>query len=157
MCQDFSLFRNYVQRLIVRFFSRRLRSTFWFRLCCAEDIQIVHEERLVREKMWTGWRRGAAHCKEPIPQISKQKFPEKELRGHGPNFHIHERFTRPICLFCCRKYVDRSWEYINRSQTHECGNWDWDRAILRKGIHKWDFLCSACTWMLDALESKCGK
>jgi hypothetical protein len=21
------------------------------------------------------------------------------------------------------QYVDRSWEYINRSQTHECGNW----------------------------------
>jgi hypothetical protein len=20
--------------------------------------------------------------------------------------------------------VDRSWEYINRSQTHECGNWE---------------------------------
>ncbi len=31
---------------------------------------------------------------------------------------------RSICLFCCRKYVDQSWEYINRSQTHECGNWD---------------------------------
>jgi hypothetical protein len=28
-------------------------------------------------------------------------------------------------VFCCRKYVDRSWEYINRSQTHECGNGDW--------------------------------
>ncbi len=27
------------------------------------------------------------------------------------------------CLFCWRKYVDRSWEYINRSQTHECGYW----------------------------------
>ncbi len=27
-----------------------------------------------------------------------------------------------VCLFCCRKYVDRSWEYINRSHTHECGN-----------------------------------
>ncbi len=25
------------------------------------------------------------------------------------------------------KYVDRSWEYINRSQTHEYGNWDWGR------------------------------
>jgi hypothetical protein len=25
-------------------------------------------------------------------------------------------------------YVDRSWEYINRSQTHECGNWDWHAA-----------------------------
>ncbi len=31
---------------------------------------------------------------------------------------------------------------INRSQTHECGNWDWGRAIPRKGIHKWDFPCS---------------
>ncbi len=37
--------------------------------------------------------------------------------------------------------------YVNRSQTHECGNWDWGRAIPRKGIHKWDFRCSAhpCT------------
>ncbi len=42
-----------------------------------------------------------------------------------------------------RKYVDPSWEYINRSQTHECGNWYWGRAIPRKGIHKWDFRCSA--------------
>ncbi len=33
-------------------------------------------------------------------------------------------FPPSICLFCCRKRcVDRSWEYINRSQTHECGNW----------------------------------
>ncbi len=22
------------------------------------------------------------------------------------------------------KYADQSWEYINRSQAHECGNWD---------------------------------
>jgi hypothetical protein len=22
------------------------------------------------------------------------------------------------------KYVDQSWKYINRSQRHECGNWD---------------------------------
>ncbi len=40
------------------------------------------------------------------------------------------------------KYVDRSWVYINRSQTHECRNWVWGRAIPRKGIHKWDFRCS---------------
>ncbi len=40
------------------------------------------------------------------------------------------------------KYVDWSWEYINRSQIHECGNWDWGRAIPSKGIHIWDFSCS---------------
>ncbi len=40
------------------------------------------------------------------------------------------------------KYVDRSWEYINRSQTHERGNWDWGRTIPFLRIHKWDFSCS---------------
>ncbi len=48
-----------------------------------------------------------------------------------------------MCLyFAAGKYVDRSWEYINHSQTHECGNWDLGQAISRKGIHKWDFPCS---------------
>ncbi len=42
------------------------------------------------------------------------------------------------------KYVDQSWDYINLSLTPECGNWDWGRAIPRKGWHKWDFPCSAC-------------
>ncbi len=44
--------------------------------------------------------------------------------------------------FAAGKYVDRFWEYINHSQTHECGNLDWGRAIPRKGIHKWNFPCS---------------
>ncbi len=35
------------------------------------------------------------------------------------------------------------WEYINRSETHECGNWGWGRAIPRKGIYKWNCGCSA--------------
>ncbi len=29
---------------------------------------------------------------------------------------------------------------IYHSQTHQCGNWDWGRAIPRKRIHKWYFL-----------------
>ncbi len=52
------------------------------------------------------------------------------------------------------KYADRSWEYINGSQTHECGNWDWGRAIPRKGIHKWNFSCSVVYWSTAAFESK---
>ncbi len=42
------------------------------------------------------------------------------------------------------KYVDRSWEYIYRKQTHECGNWDWGRTIPFLAIYKWDFRCSVC-------------
>ncbi len=63
---------------------------------------------------------------------------------------------------CCEvfsaagKYVDQSWEYINRSQTHECGNWDWGRAIPRKGINKWGFPCSACNRNISATKSLQG-
>ncbi len=60
---------------------------------------------------------------------------------------------------------------INRSKTHECENRDWGRLIPRKGIHKWDFRCSAyvilqlpetalyrvqasfSTWMRDSVHS----
>ncbi len=42
-------------------------------------------------------------------------------------------------------YVDRSWEYINRSQTHECRNWGWGRAIHGKGIYKRNCRCSVPT------------
>ncbi len=67
----------------------------------------------------------------------KQIFPEKEYRGLSPNFHIHV------------SYMDRSWEYINRSQTHECGNWGWGRAIPRKRIYKRNCRCSG--WWINPL------
>ncbi len=63
-------------------------------------------------------------------EISKLIFPEKEFRGLNPNFHIHASVSDlyiptiglPIQLgeICT---VDGSWDSINRSQTHECGNW----------------------------------
>ncbi len=49
-------------------------------------------------------------------------------------------FPGSVCLFCGRKYVDRSWYYINRSQAHECGNWGWGRTIPRKGIQSGIFV-----------------
>ncbi len=48
--------------------------------------------------------------------------------------------------------MGRTWEYRDRSQRHECGNWDWGRVIPRKGIHKWDFRCSV---LLTALPTYC--
>jgi hypothetical protein len=43
---------------------------------------------------------------------SKQIFPEKELRGHSPNFHIHVSVS-DLHIHSCRKYVDQSKEYMN--------------------------------------------
>ncbi len=45
------------------------------------------------------------------------------------------------------KHWNRFWNiaatlYINCSQTHGCENWDWGRAILRKGINICEFRCN---------------
>jgi len=69
----------------------------------------------------------STHCQETIPKIG--------------NKYSHD----PSAYSAAGKYVDRSWEYINCSQTHECGNWDWGGAVPRKGIHKWDFRNNAYT------------
>ncbi len=79
-------------------------------------------------------------------------FPELKLLSLKQNYNVlsPSSFSQRFIYFqdgsaysAAGKYVDRSWEYINRSQTHECGNWDWGPTIPRKGIHKWDFFCSA--------------
>ncbi len=86
-------------------------------------------------------------CKDKMPKIWN-KFSQK--RNIGVSVPIstfmclwaNYIFPQWVCLFCWRKYVDWSWEYINRSKTHECGNWGWGRAIPRKGIHKRNCRCS---------------
>ncbi len=78
----------------------------------------------------------------------KQIFPEKKLHGLSPNFHIHVSVSYLYIpgigpnIFLQQK-ADQPWEYINSTQTHECGNWDTGRAFPFLGTHKWDFYCSA--------------
>ncbi len=61
-----------------------------------------------------------------------RKF-ETNITGKGiarplsPNFHILYSHNRSA-YSAAGKYVDLFWEYINCSQTHECGNWEWGRA-----------------------------
>jgi hypothetical protein len=76
-------------------------------------------------------------------------IPRKGISGSQSQFPhscVCERFIyshdRSPYIFCWRKYVDWSWDFINRSQTHESWNWGWGRAIPRKGINKGDFRCS---------------
>jgi hypothetical protein len=60
---------------------------------------------------------------------------------------VSDLYIPTICLpiLAAGKYVDRFWEYVNRSQTHECGNWDWRSAIPFLGIYKMGFSLQ-CGW-----------
>jgi hypothetical protein len=98
--------------------------------------------------LWS--RRKNTHTAKTQYRNSYQLFPEKEVRGHSPNsklrclWAIYTVYSQDRSAYSAAgRYVDRSWEYINRSQTHEGGNGDWGSAISFLGIHKWDFRCSA--------------
>jgi hypothetical protein len=61
-------------------------------------------------------------------------------------------FPGSVHIFSSAEKADRSWGYINRSQTHECGNWDWGRAVPFLGIFVSNFRycvfavgCTICT------------
>ncbi len=87
------------------------------------------------------------HCKDKMPKIWTKYYQKRNIGVSVPFstfmcLWANYIFPQWVCLFCRRKYVDRSWEYINRSQTHECGNWGWGRAIPRKGIYKRNCCCS---------------
>ncbi len=46
-------------------------------------------------------------------------FPEMKLCVQPRLIYFQDRSV----YFAAATYVDRYWEYINRSQTHECRNW----------------------------------
>ncbi len=56
-------------------------------------------------------------------------------------------FPGSVCLFgCSKKGISyRSWEHINRSQIHECRNWEQGRAVSFLGLFVSNFRCSADT------------
>ncbi len=53
--------------------------------------------------------------------------------------YSHDRSTN----FLAAERAGRLWEYINHSQTHECGNWDWGRAhsFSRNVCFEFSVLC----------------
>ncbi len=115
-CIPINVFYLYLQNLFNQFYWRTIKQRSLLKLTVARTLQRHNIENL------------------------KQIFQEKELRRLSTIFHIHVPVSD---LYIPYSAYSAAWEYINRSQTQECGNWDWGRAIHFLGIHKWDFRCSA--------------
>ncbi len=62
--------------------------------------------------------------------VGLQRHSTKNTKTNIPRKGIVRSRSLPrlVRLFCCRKIC--TLENVNRSQTHECGNWDWGRAFL---------------------------
>jgi len=72
------------------------------------------------------------HCKDTIPKIRNKCFQNRNCAVSVPistfmclwAINTYTVYPRSVCLFCCRKIWGPILEtYINRAQTHECGNW----------------------------------
>ncbi len=103
-----------------------------------------HRLNIKRKAYWPATLQ--MHCTEN----SKQIFPESKLRSALSQFlhscickrfiYSHDRFRKRNTA----KNADRSCEYINRFQIHECRNWERGRAVSFLGIFVTHFRCSAC-------------
>ncbi len=79
-------------------------------------------------------------------------FPQQNYNVLSLNFNIHvsvsdlyiSRISLPRVFCCCQIDTTILGTYcINRSQIHDCRNWDWGHAVSFLGIHKSGFWYSA--------------
>ncbi len=95
----------------------------------------VNADRCMAGRIDSFFSEGTPHCKDKMPKIWN-KYSQKRNIGASVAIStfmcllVNYIFPRWVCLFCWRKYVDWSWEYINRSKTHECGNWGWEAVLF---------------------------
>ncbi len=137
---------NWQKLHFLHFFFTNCNNFFMFIYLLPTKINFSSLSRYYRQRFKRNRKKKCSFHPDPALQrqnteISKQIFPEKEYRVSVPISTFMRLwaiyiFPRSVSLYCWRKYVDRSWDYINRSQTHECWNWGWGRAIPRKGYIK---------------------
>jgi hypothetical protein len=84
-----------------------------------------------------------------IETVQPGYFQNRIFNVLSPNFHIHVSVSAlyiprtGLPILCSQIGSPRSWEYIDRSQEHECRNWQRGCAVSFLRTHKSDFWYSA--------------
>jgi hypothetical protein len=84
----------------------------------------------------SGYVRSGLHCKySTLYRKFETNIPRNETARPCSQFLYFCICEQFMYSHDGSKIVDRSLKYINRSQIHECGNWERDRAVSFLGIH----------------------
>ncbi len=71
-------------------------------------------------------------------------FPKQNYNFLSAYFHIELHIPgKGLAIFAAAKLADWSWEYLIRSQIHECRKWEGGRTVSFLEINKSDFRYSA--------------
>ncbi len=121
-----------------------------------------HKESITTAAAMSGYA-GLIPCPPHCNENPIYVFLFWELRDLSPNFHIdvsvNDLYIPRISSHISCSRIGRSIEgiqYIHRSQTHECGNWDCGRAnhflenlfrIFGVGSAEWTYSIWRCTTM----------
>ncbi len=77
-----------------------------------------------------------------VPKIGNKYSQKWNCAASFPIYTFIYSHNRSTC-FGCIAFADRSWEYMNRSQRHECRNWERGRAVSFLEIFVSNFRYSA--------------
>jgi hypothetical protein len=112
-------------------------------------LQSLHHQLVVWQGAPSYMKVVVLHCKDNVLYRKLEKnIPRKEIARPQSQFlqsYIWERFIYSqdrSNYLAAAKWVDRSWEYIKRSQKYEYGNWEQGCAVWFLGIHNSNLLRS---------------
>jgi hypothetical protein len=138
--------------------SYKYRPLWNWQLFCIKWLRSLYATIRTDQKVVKNIRYRLMHCKDKMPKIWNKYSQKRNIGASVPIstfmcLWAHYENSRDGSAFSAggNMWTDPWNICINRSQTHECGNWGWGRAIPRKGICGIAVQCLLFLWYFHAI------